>query len=293
VQNGIFQPRFSIHSCNTDNTVTEPWMYSEHTNLIRNAIKFRYQLMPYLYSLLREASLRGLPMMRPTFYEFQHDCNTYNQGVDFMLGSSLLVANVVEENACERQIYLPDGCTWYDFYTFKAYSGGQTIIVPVDLSSIPLFIRDNAIIALTENKYRLTSGSFQQIQLIIGGESNKFELYQDDGLSEEFRNGNYLQTEICVNKHAEQTLINFTHRGNFKSESEQLTLEVINQQKGPFWVSVGERKIQQFLHRDKFAESQEGWYYSTTKGAVEIKTSFPAVDCQIVVSFAHFDLIGM
>lgn len=147
VQNGVFQPRFSIHSCNTDNTVTEPWMFQDKTHLIRAAIKLRYRLMPYFYALMRAANLHGTPIMRPTFYEFQHDPQTYNQGVDFMLGSSLLVANVVEAGADHRQVYLPIGSNWYDFYTRQAYTGGQIISVPVELSSIPLFIRDSAIIS--------------------------------------------------------------------------------------------------------------------------------------------------
>ena len=63
IQNGIFQPRFSIHSTNTDNTVTEPWMYSGCKEYIKKAIEFRYQLIPYLYSLMERAHETGLPIM--------------------------------------------------------------------------------------------------------------------------------------------------------------------------------------------------------------------------------------
>ena len=65
IQNGIFQPRFSIHSTNTDNTVTEPWMYSGCTGYIRSAILLRYRLFPYLYSLMERAHTTGLPIMEP------------------------------------------------------------------------------------------------------------------------------------------------------------------------------------------------------------------------------------
>lgn len=293
IQNGIFQPRFSIHSCNTDNTVTEPWMYNAHTPLIREAIQFRYRLMPYFYSLLREASVLGSPIMRPTFYEFQHDLNTYSQSIDFMLGSSLLVANIVEPDANNREVYLPQGCNWYDFYSFRPYIGGQTISVSVDLSSIPLFIRDNAIIALTDNNYRLNSGTFEELKLIIGGKNNSFTLYQDDGISEKYRQGEYCETNISVNNHNEQVIINLEHGGKLAPVTSMLELSVINPAKGPFWVSIAGHKIQQFLHRDKFNVTSEGWYYSNSKGVVEIKTVFPQQNCQIIVSFAHFDLIGM
>lgn len=107
VQNGIFMPRFSIHSTNTDNTVTEPWMYTDKKQYIRDAIKFRYRMIPYLYSLESRAHETGLPIMEPMFMAFQNDPKTYNEGVDFMWGDSLLVANVVEKGAKTRSIYLP------------------------------------------------------------------------------------------------------------------------------------------------------------------------------------------
>ena len=71
IQNGIFQPRFSIHSTNIDNTVTEPWMYSNCTEYIRTAIKLRYRLFPYLYSLMERAHETGLPIMEPMCSAFQ------------------------------------------------------------------------------------------------------------------------------------------------------------------------------------------------------------------------------
>ena len=114
IQNGIFQPRFSIHSTNTDNTVTEPWMYGDCTDYIREAIGLRYQLSPYLYSLMERAHETGLPIMEPMCSAFQEDVKCYEEGVDFMLGDSLLVANVVEKGAVSRKVYLPEGETFYD-----------------------------------------------------------------------------------------------------------------------------------------------------------------------------------
>ena len=152
IQNGIFQPRFSIHSTNTDNTVTEPWMYSDLKDDIRTAIEFRYQLSPYLYSLTARAHETGLPIMEPMCSAFQNDPQCYEEGVDFMFGDSLLVANVVEKGAVTRSIYLPEGDNFYDFYTRTPYEGGQTIEIPVTRSSIPLFVRSGAIIPMASNK---------------------------------------------------------------------------------------------------------------------------------------------
>ncbi len=97
VQNAVFYPRFSIHSCNTDNTVTEPWMYPSYLNIIKESINLRYKLMPYLYSLAYEASRLGSPIMRPLIYEFQdQDPSVTDQSFDFLLGPYLLVAGIFE-----------------------------------------------------------------------------------------------------------------------------------------------------------------------------------------------------
>ena len=70
IQNGIFQPRFCINSANSDNTVTQPWMYENVVDHVREAFAQRYRMLPYLYSLMWEAHRDGMPAMRPLFLEF-------------------------------------------------------------------------------------------------------------------------------------------------------------------------------------------------------------------------------
>ena len=131
-------------------------MYSDYKDEIRRAIEFRYQLSPYLYSLTDRAHRIGLPIMEAMCSAFQNDPNCYDEGVDFMLGDSLLVANVVEKGASSRSIYLPEGNTFYDFYTRTPYEGGQTIEIPVTLSSIPLFVKSGAILPMATNPMTLS-----------------------------------------------------------------------------------------------------------------------------------------
>ena len=86
VQNGIFHPRFTIHSWNNDGTVNEPWMYPDILPIIRAAIHLRYRLIPYLYSLLVEAAGTGHPIIRPMVYHFPHDPRCRSESFDFMVG---------------------------------------------------------------------------------------------------------------------------------------------------------------------------------------------------------------
>ena len=294
IQNGIFQPRFSIHSTNTDNTVTEPWMYSDCTDYIREAIRFRYRLFPYLYSLMERAHETGLPIMEPMCSAFQNDPACYEEGVDFMLGDSLLVANVVEKGATTRKVYFPKDNRFFDFYTRMSYEGGETAELDVDLGSIPLFIKSGGIIPMALNQ--MDNFSTQTVTglsiLCEAGRDGAFTLYEDDGLTMDYEKGAYLKTFITM-KAGEQTTLTFRNEGNYDTAVEDMQIDMIHREKSPYWVTVNGKEVPHFLHRKKFEAADFGWYYSQRLKSVQIKYPNPKKDYQVVVSFEQFDLIGM
>ena len=294
IQNGIFQPRFSIHSTNTDNTVTEPWMYGDCTDYIREAIGLRYQLSPYLYSLMERAHETGLPIMEPMCSAFQKDVKCYEEGVDFMLGDSLLVANVVEKGAVSRKVYLPEGETFYDFYTRSAYEGGRTVELPVDLGSIPLFVRSGAIIPMAEDRLdNLKTQQAEHLRILCAADRDgRFELYEDDGISMDYEKGGCLKTSITMTA-GERTVLDFHQEGHYETAVKTLYLDMIHREKAPYWVKADGETIPHFLHRRKFEDADCGWYYSQRLKSVQIKYPNPKKDYQVIVSFEQFDLIGM
>ena len=294
IQNGIFQPRFSIHSTNTDNTVTEPWMYGDCTGYIREAIGLRYQLSPYLYSLMERAHETGLPIMEPMCSAFQNDVRCYEEGVDFMFGDSLLVANVVEKGASARKVYLPEGETFYDFYTRAAYEGGAVIELPVDLGSIPLLVRSGAIIPMAEDKLdNLKTQQTEHLRILCAADRDgRFALYEDDGISMDYENGSYLKTDITMTA-GERTTLDFHQEGHYETAVKTLYLDMIHREKAPYWVKADGQTIPHFLHRRKFEDADCGWYYSQRLKSVQIKYPNPKKDYQVIVSFEQFDLIGM
>lgn len=294
IQNGIFQPRFSIHSTNTDNTVTEPWMYGDCTDYIREAIGLRYQLSPYLYSLMERAHETGLPIMEPMCSAFQKDVKCYEEGVDFMLGDSLLVANVVEKGAVSRKVYLPEGETFYDFYTRAAYEGGRTVELPVDLGSIPLFVRSGAIIPMAEDRLdNLKTQQAEHLRILCAADRDgRFELYEDDGISMDYEKGGCLKTSITMTA-GERTVLDFHQEGHYETAVKTLYLDMIHRKKAPYWVKADGETIPHFLHRRKFEDADCGWYYSQRLKSVQIKYPNPKKDYQVIVSFEQFDLIGM
>ena len=295
VQNGIFQARFSIHSASNDNTVTEPWMFKNSAKIIRDAVLLRYRMTPYLYSAEYEASTNGAPVMRALVYEFQNDPKVYDESFEFMYGRDILVANVIEPDAKSKSVYLPAGCKWYDWNdSFKCYEGGQTIEIPVTMESIPMFIREGAIIPFADNQIMsMERGHTTSLHITMapGGE-RVYTLYDDDGVTNDFRKGIFRRTEIKMSG-KNVVKVEFSSQGEYKDFVEDVTVEMIRKDRSPFWVALGDEKLEHFLNRKKFEAAGSGWYYSQTKKAVLVKYPNPKKDITLTVSFEDFDLIGM
>ena len=295
VQNGIFQPRFSIHSASNDNTVTEPWMYRGSAGLIRDAILLRYRFTPYLYSAEYEASQTGAPIMRPLVYEFQDDPNVYDESFEFLFGRDILVANVLEPGARTWKVYLPAGTRWYDWNNnFACYEGGQTIEIPVEISTIPLFLREGAIVPMASNQLMsMANDHMTSLHLtVVPGADSSYTLYDDDGVTNDFKAGVCRKTEITVSG-ASVVQVKFAAEGSYTDFVEDVTVEMVRKDRSPFWVALDGRKLEHYLNRRKFDAAAEGWYYSQTKRAVLVKYANPRRDACLTVSFEDFDLIGM
>ncbi|WP_019156997.1 glycoside hydrolase family 31 protein [Robertmurraya massiliosenegalensis] len=220
VQNGIFHPRFTIHSWNDDKSVNVPWMYEETTGLIRNLIKFRHRITPYLYTALYNAHENYEPILRPTFYEFESDAKTFEENDDFLLGESMLVASVVEKGQTERAVYLPkyEG-GWYNFHTSEWYEGGQTVIVPAPLEYNPLLIKGGSMIPINdadssfENKEKDERGFLLFPHKETGTAS--FKLYEDDGISANYQE-NHTFVSLQMKVDSESIQVSYQMEGEYK-----------------------------------------------------------------------------
>jgi len=189
VQNGIFHPRFTIHSWNDDGSVTEPWMHPEVTDRVRDAIRLRYRLLPYLYTLLWRAVHEHEPILRPTFLDHPDDPGCVGETWDFMLGRDLLVANVVEPGARVRAVRLPANDTgWWDVHAGSWHPGGAELALAVTLDSIPLFARAGAVLPLSRGATRATpdadTGRDLAVYPVPGAGRGGGLLFEDDGETE-------------------------------------------------------------------------------------------------------------
>ena len=156
----------------------------------------RYQLMPYLYSAVKEACETGLPILRALWLHYPDDAAAVARGDEYLFGRDLLVAPVVEKGATSRTLYLPKG-RWRDFWTGERLEGGQEVTAKVDLATMPLYARAGAVIPIGPVKQHTGEKSDAPLTIqVFPGADGRFSLYEDDGRSFDFRKGAYQRVNL-------------------------------------------------------------------------------------------------
>jgi len=151
--------------------------------ICRKYLELRYRLLPYLYSAVRECTRTGLPVMRALWLHYPDDPVAVARGDEYLWGRDLLVAPVVEKAATSRRLYLPRG-VWYDFWTGAPIEGGHELNRPVDLETMPLYVRAGAILPLGPVKQYVDESVAAPLEFTIySGADGAFFLYEDDGRS--------------------------------------------------------------------------------------------------------------
>ena len=189
-QAGVLHPRFLMNSWKADGVYTSPWLHPEATPAIREAIRLRYRLMPYLYSLMH-AAIAGEAPLRPTFVAFPGDERCAEDCDDLMLGPFLLAAPVVAPGERARRVYLPKGpLYWFDFWTEERLEAGAETTLAAPLDRLPMAVAEGAILVTTDagdDFSRLHDEPSRSVRIFPGpGEGrSRFTLVEDDGISAE------------------------------------------------------------------------------------------------------------
>jgi len=162
--------------------------------ICRKYLELRYRLLPYNYTLAREACDMGIPMMRALWLHYPGDAEAVKLGSEYLWGRDLLVAPVVEKGAKTRRVYLPAG-TWFDWWTGEKLAGPRWIERSVDLGTLPLYVRAGAILPLDPVRQFTTQSVTEPTTLrVYPGANGAFTLYDDDGQSLGYRDGSDAKT---------------------------------------------------------------------------------------------------
>jgi alpha-glucosidase (family GH31 glycosyl hydrolase) len=155
--------------------------------ICRKYLELRYRLLPYNYTLAREACDTGLPMMRALWLHYPGDPEATKLGSEYLWGRDLLVAPVVEKGARSRRVYLPAG-RWTDFWTNESREGAQWIDRAADLGTLPLYVRAGTILPLDPVRQFTSQPVNEPTTLrIFPGANGSFTLYDDDGQSLDYK----------------------------------------------------------------------------------------------------------
>jgi len=185
---GAFQPIFRTHGSRRYNEV---WSYGKQAEpILSKYLKLRYQLMPYIYSLAYNTNQTGAPYMRALFMDFPNDPNVTDLRDEYMFGPAFLVAPITEQGATSRAVYLPAGSDWYNYWTNERVHGGQTIDVAAPIDVLPLFVRAGSIVAAGEAIDSTAQHQAIAKVRVYPGANSDFTLYDDDGKTYAYEQGN-------------------------------------------------------------------------------------------------------
>ncbi|MBP8687318.1 MAG: glycoside hydrolase family 31 protein, partial [Prevotella sp.] len=226
LQYGLFCPVFRSHGTDAPREIYQFGKKGEPIyDAIEKIINLRYRLLPYIYSTAWQVTSKDYSYMRPLFSDFASDRKVWNMPNEFMFGSSILAAPIVEASYTQEKIikenamtgwdskevnaqtensainfkenkttlkYLPAGTKWFDFWTGKEYKGGQYVNLNTPLADVPMFMRAGSIIPLAPEMEYTGEKKWDNLEIrIYPGADGDFTLYEDEGDNYNYEKGMY------------------------------------------------------------------------------------------------------
>ena len=197
IEFGVFSPFVRLHSAHEnprDGNVRMPWTYgSEGVELARTYFRLRYRLIPYIYTYSRRATDDAIGLVRPLYLEYPDLEEAYNHPYEYFFGKELLVSPVVDSTGT-KDTYLPPG-EWIDYFNGKRHEGGQILHQQVPVDQIPVFVRAGSIIPTQTGRDYSDQRPLDTLVVdVYAPQPGQFNLYEDDGLSLDYRSGKFART---------------------------------------------------------------------------------------------------
>ena len=261
MQYGLFCPVFRSHGADAPREI---WQFGKKGepvyDAIEEAIRLRYQLIPYLYSIAWQVTSNNDSYMRPLFADFAQDKKVWNTTDEFMFGHSILACPIVDPQYTEEKIirtdamtgwdrkeltikneelrvdwtatktatkYLPKGADWYDFWTGKRYAGGKTVTLETQFNRVPMFVRAGSIIPMGPVMQYIGEKQWDELELrVYPGADGTFTLYEDEGDSYNYEKGAYTLIPMQWNQRT-RTLTIGERQGNYPGMIGKRTFNII------------------------------------------------------------------
>jgi hypothetical protein len=284
VQLGVFSPVMRLHSTKDPFLERRPWGYNDDVlRVTRNAMQLRHALIPYLYSMAWRDHKLGIPLVRPMYHLWPDLEQAYSCPNQYGFGSELIAAPFITpidpDTRLSRQVvWLPKG-TWFEF------SGSNCIPVGSDngewhaiyggLDDVPVFAKAGAIVPLGPKVG--WGGIHNPDQLLIHiypGENNEFELYEDDGVSQNYSKGAYALTRFSQDKHLSPSGINLS----FRIDAPEGDVSVLPPEREYQLLFFAIQKPRTILTSKNGSQISPSWSYDAEKNVFSVKVTLTPRD---------------
>jgi alpha-glucosidase (family GH31 glycosyl hydrolase) len=243
LQFGAFTPIFRTHATNDSKLERRIWKYSNFTQL-REAVRMRYQMFPYLYTAARETYDTGIGMNRPLYYEWPEENNAYVYEDEYMFGNDMLVAPIYtasKNGISSRNIWLPTG-QWWDVTENRLRKGGSVFRANYTLDQFPVFYRPGSIIPFYPVQRSVITNPEEIILKVVPGADGTGTFYEDNGNNQDYRENGWTRTTFSYNNMSASTkrLVISPREGSFEGmpATRTWTVQFLGIEKAPQGISV-------------------------------------------------------
>ena len=194
IQNGVFTPIFKTHSTKDQTMEKRFWVFPEYFDAMRDAVRLRYDLSPYIYNAARQTYDTGISMCRPMYYDYAEDNEAYDFKEQYMFGDDILATVVCEPvdsvtALAGRTVWFPEGNDWYDVATGTMVKGGQVLDLKYTVNENPYYVKAGAVIPMAGSDIRSLQEKSDVLKFFIApgdGESST-SVYEDDGETQAYK----------------------------------------------------------------------------------------------------------
>ncbi len=196
VQEGVFTPIFKTHPTRNKNLERRFWMFPQQFDILKEAVRLRYSLSPYIYTAARQAYDTGIGLCRPLYYYWPEADQAYDYKEEYLFGDDILATVVCRPmdpvtRLSERKLWFPSGSDWFDMSTGTLYPGGSERTLYYTLAENPWFVRASALIPMASPTIQSLQEASDELYILAVPGKERFEtsLYEDGG-----DNADYAQT---------------------------------------------------------------------------------------------------
>ena len=290
LQYGVFTPIFKTHSTKDPRIERCIWCFPDHMFLMRDAIRLRYTLAPYIYNAARENYDTGVGMCRPMYYDYPESDKAYETPEQFMFGNDILATTITQPvdsitGLAPRTIWFPEGA-WFDCATGSMYEGGRTEELHYTLAENPHYAKAGSIIPMNPATVKNLQQPCDTLVLtFIPGGDGQLRHYEDDGMSQQYKT-NYAVTTVSKKQEGNTVRVRISPReGSFAGASDNRSYELrFPAVFPPKSVKVNGKE----LAYSRFPKARE-WTYDGYTLAPVIYTGTTACDAPVEIELAFDD----